>query len=70
MKRQIKNGNGYAWVYAGQVCHWAKPSKASLTQDHKPSPESEMVWVASVPMREYRRLRRIEREAARAGEGA
>jgi hypothetical protein len=59
-------GRGWAWEIqmidgSWVLCNWAEPNKSwnmarYSEMDGKPSPEARRVYVAIVPMREYRKL--------------
>ncbi len=61
---EMEPGKGWAWALqqvdgSWILCNWADPMKLSsrfVEIDGKPSPEAKRVYVAIMPMKEYRRL--------------
>jgi hypothetical protein len=61
---KMEPGKGWAWAIQESdgswiLCNWVDPMKASsrfVEIDGKPSPEAQRVYVAIVPMKEYRKL--------------
>ncbi len=49
---------GWAWLCDFGLCEWAEPTKEQLMRQSKPSPEAKPVYVALVPVSQYRELKR------------